>query len=272
MEHHNKQVEGTERLIRFLAAHHRLPESYDAFIYRCQLVQGEALKCAVEHWRRRKFKTAGSLFWQLNDCWPVSSWSVIDSALRPKAAYYFVKRFYAPLLVTIQKEREGVRVWVTNDLLERVSATLAVSLRSFDGRRTRLVRKRIIVPANASVSLSRIDLPGSLDRSTQYVHARLTAGGSVVSENRFFFEEPKHLLLPPTRVVVTIFHDTDGTPVARLKAWGFAKGVHLEIDGKDSVFEDNYFDIDAGASKEVRLGRGISLSKAQRSLRVRWLQ
>src|SRR3970282_437349 len=96
-------------------------------------VQAEALKTAAEHWRRRKFKTAGVLFWQLNDCWPVSSWAVIDSALRPKAAYYYAKNFFAPVLVSFRKGAGTIEVWGTNDTLEPVSGVLDISLRSFDG-------------------------------------------------------------------------------------------------------------------------------------------
>ncbi|MFA6457483.1 MAG: sugar-binding domain-containing protein, partial [Bacteroidota bacterium] len=91
-EHHNKQVEGPERLFRFQSAHYQVGKNFNDFVFRAQLVQANALKTAVEHWRRRKFNTAGTLFWQLNDCWPVSSWAVIDSGLRPKAAYFYAKR------------------------------------------------------------------------------------------------------------------------------------------------------------------------------------
>jgi beta-galactosidase/beta-glucuronidase len=115
MEHHNKQVEGTERLIRFVAAHHRLPRDLAEFVDRGQLVQAEALKCAAEHWRRRKYLTAGVLFWQLNDCWPVTSWSVIDSRMRPKAAWYYARRFFAPLLVSFRRRPAAPEVWITSD-------------------------------------------------------------------------------------------------------------------------------------------------------------
>ena len=89
MEHHNKQVEGPERLFRFMAAHFTVPADWESYFHTGQLLQAEALRCAVEHWRRRKYRTAGALFWQLNDCWPVTSWAVIDSDLRPKAALSF---------------------------------------------------------------------------------------------------------------------------------------------------------------------------------------
>lgn len=161
-EHHNKLTEGTERLFRFQAAHYTVGTELDDFIYKGQLVQAEALKTAVEHWRRRKFKTAGSLFWQLNDCWPVSSWAVIDSALRPKAAYYYAKKFFAPILVSLKKRQDGLEVWVTNDLLSPVVGELEVSLRSFDGAVAWSKRSHAIIARNASRAVIRIGVPDTI--------------------------------------------------------------------------------------------------------------
>jgi beta-mannosidase len=150
MEHHNKQIEGPERLMRFVSAHHRVETEWRRFTYLAQLVQAEALKTAVEHWRRRKFKTAGALFWQINDCWPVASWSVIDSGLRPKAGYFYAKRFFAPLLVSLRPAGPAVEVWVTNDLPRAARGTVNVSRRTFAGGVAWERECPVSVPANSS--------------------------------------------------------------------------------------------------------------------------
>ena len=134
-----------------MAAHHRLPDSLADFVMKGQLVQGEALKRAAEHWRRRKYGTAGVLFWQLNDCWPVNSWSVIDSRLRPKAAYYFARRFFAPLLASFRRSALGVEVWATSDLPVPVGGTLDVSLVSFEGKK--VLRRRDVLRLKADSSV-----------------------------------------------------------------------------------------------------------------------
>ncbi len=77
MLNHNKQVEGTERLLKFINAHYGLVSEFDSIVYLTQLNQAEAIKTGVEHWRSRKYKTAGTLYWQINDSWPVFSWSCI---------------------------------------------------------------------------------------------------------------------------------------------------------------------------------------------------
>ncbi|MGE5429954.1 MAG: glycoside hydrolase family 2 protein, partial [Syntrophomonadaceae bacterium] len=109
-EFHNKQVEGPERLYRFLSAHLPIREDIKDFIYLTQLNQALALKECLEHWRSRYPHTNGSVIWQLNDCWPVSSWALIDSALRPKLAYYFVKHVFRKQAVAFTKNSPGIMV------------------------------------------------------------------------------------------------------------------------------------------------------------------
>lgn len=109
-EFHNKQIEGTERIFRFLSGHLPIRFKWDDFIYLSQLNQGFALKTCVEHWRSRWPDTAGSIIWQLNDCWPATSWSLIDYKLEPKIAYYFVKRAFAPVFVYFKDNDKDITI------------------------------------------------------------------------------------------------------------------------------------------------------------------
>jgi beta-mannosidase len=254
-EHHNKLTEGTERLFRFQAAHYTVGTELDDFIYKGQLVQAEALKTAVEHWRRRKFKTAGSLFWQLNDCWPVSSWAVIDSALRPKAAYYYAKKFFAPILVSFKKKKDGLEVWITNDLLSPVVGELEVSLRSFDGAVAWSKRSQAVIARNASRALIRIGVPeyDQSDSSQSYLLAQFKVGGEVRSENRFFLCEPKHMQRQAPTIRMELDKVGSNTYSMTISSTKFVKGTCIEIEGEDVEVDDNCFDVDAGISKRVRI-------------------
>jgi beta-mannosidase len=272
MEHHNKQVEGTERLFRFQAAHYRLAGSFDGFVYKGQLVEAEALKFAVEHWRRRKFRTAGSLFWQLNDCWPVSSWSVIDSALRPKAAYFYSKRFFAPLLVSLKQTSNGIEVWGTSDLLRPVSGRLTVGLISFKGKRVWKKTFSVTISANSSRRLMAID-PKSYagtDLRTHYLHATLESGEEA-SENRFFFVEPKHMELPLPVVSAIVRRVRPGLFRIALNSRTFAKNVRLELPGTDARFSDNYVDLDARRTRKILVTCSETLGEVKQRLTVRSL-
>jgi beta-mannosidase len=118
-EFHNKQVEGPERLYRFLSGHLPVVSDADDFIYLTQLNQALALKTCLEHWRLRRPKTSGTIIWQLNDCWPVTSWSLIDYALRLKLAYYWVKQSFGDVLPVLVEGPEGIQL-VVDHLADRV--------------------------------------------------------------------------------------------------------------------------------------------------------
>lgn len=254
LEHHNKQVEGPERLIRFMAAHHRLPGTLGEFVLMGQIVQGEALKRAAEHWRRRKYGTAGVLFWQLNDCWPVTSWSVIDSSLRPKAAYYFARRFFAPLLASIRKGEAGAEIWVTSDIPFPVRGTLEVALVSLAGRTVLDESRTLRLAADSSAPFMTVawkDL-NDHDPKRHYLRARFTAEDGPSSENRFYFAEPKHIELPDPGLTWTVGRTGRAGFEVTLRARKLARYVRLEVKGSDVMFDDNVFDMDGGSVKTVR--------------------
>jgi beta-mannosidase len=274
LEHHNKQVEGTERLIRFIASHHRLPETLEDFVMKGQLVQGEALKCAAEHWRRRKYGTAGVLFWQLNDCWPVNSWSVIDSRLRPKAAYYFARRFFSPVLVSIRRTVAGLEVWVTSDLPVPLRGTLEVSLVSFGGK-TVLKKKdllRMKSDASARVRTVKWEILRAFDLRQYYLLVRFAAENGLLSENRHYFVEPKHIDLPDPGLSWSVARTGGMSFAVTLRAKKLARDVCLEVEGADVEFDDNLFDIDGGSTKTVYCRSEISPWLLRRRLIVRSLR
>lgn len=140
---HNKKAEGQERILHFINAHFGLTNDFDAFTYLSQLDQAEAVKFGVEHWRARKYRTAGTLYWQFNDSWPVFSWSSVDYFKRPKALYYYTKRFYADILPVVRYEPSDktVSVMVVNDRYEDTAA--AVLLEAWDTGGTKIWEKKI---------------------------------------------------------------------------------------------------------------------------------
>lgn len=254
IEHHNKQVEGQERLFRFQSAHYIVGRNFDDFVYRGQLVQANALKTAVEHWRRRKFNTAGALFWQLNDCWPVSSWSVIDSGLRKKAAYYYSKRFFAPVLISLKQTGDNIEVWGSNDSFENASGFILLKICSFAGDVYFQMEKKVALKANTSAKLYGLpvrkeDREKAFDR---YVAVYFSTNEKVISENRLFFAEPKYLHLPIPKFTVTVNMTSVKRFEISVRADRFAKDVSLEIKDHDADFSDNYFDLDATTEKIIQ--------------------
>jgi beta-mannosidase len=274
IEHHNKQVEGQERLFRFQAGHYTVGKNFNDFVYKGQLVQANALKVAVEHWRRRKFNTAGALYWQLNDCWPVSSWAVIDSGLRPKAAYFYTKRFFAKVLISIKKNGNNIEVWGTNDSLDRFKGMLQVQQLSFTGEKKFSNDIEVTLKPNSSSKVFEMQY-NSNDATIHfesYIVAQLLSDGYVINENRFFFAEPKHLHLPAPRLMCKILEKHKDSYRISIQTDLFAKDVRIEIDGCDAEFNDNYFDMEAGGLKIIQCNAPQSVKNIERKIMITSLQ
>ena len=273
MEHHNKQVEGPERLFRFMAAHFTLPADWASFFHTGQLMQAEALRCAVEHWRRRKYRTAGALFWQLNDCWPVTSWSVIDSDLRPKASYHFARRFFAPTLISFAERDGQVEVWGTHDGTEDIEGRLAVRIRTLKG--VLVWRESVSVAMKADSSQVVCVIPAAVlqkaDPSAVSITAELVHGSRHIAGNRHFLREIKHLQLPTARVAVSVKVVARGVYRARVRTNAFAIGVALSMERGEAEFRDNWFTLDAGETREVEFTSTLSPVAVRRAIRVRAL-
>ena len=272
LEFHNKQVDGQERLFRFLAGHVRMPESFDDFIFKSQLVQGEALKTCIEHWRRCKFRTAGSIIWQLNDCWPASSWSLIDSESTPKAAYFYTRRAFGPILVSFSQHGDSLEVWITNDTLESHATLVRITTLSFDGHLLFEEEVQADVPANCSFKAHSLNLKQlHLDKSCHYLKAELWAGDELFSENRHFFKRFKHLDLPKPVFEKAICDVNSDTAVLHLRSSCFAKSVRVAIAEPCQV-QDNWFDLDANAEKQIKISFLVGSLLTDESIEISSLQ
>ncbi|MEK7728707.1 MAG: glycoside hydrolase family 2 protein, partial [candidate division KSB1 bacterium] len=254
-EHHNKQVEGSERLHRFLAGYVKTPRDFDDFIYKTQIVQAEALKTMVEHWRREKFHTAGTLFWQLNDCWPVSSWAVIDSELQPKAAYWYARRFFAPVLLSFKPAAKFVEIWATNDTLATLEAELAFEVLCFSGKISFARREPVFIPANTSLRLVALAVDELLELNPrqQYLRGRLIENGHGVAENRYFFRRFKHLELENPTLDCKLEKIDGGDWRVKVKTDRFVKDLALLSPSFGVILADNFFDLEAEGEATIAI-------------------
>ena len=244
MTHHNKGEFGTEKLYGYLAGYFRVPADFEDCVYLMQLSQGEAVKTAVEHWRARKFRTAGTLFWQINDCWPVTSWSCVDYEGRPKALYHYARRFFAPVLPVVLRADGGLSVSVVNDRPEPFAGTLVCGMADLEGADVWTADVAVELPANAVREVvARADSElGLSDPARQFFWCRLIEGREEVSANSWFFMPYKHVDFPSVDWEVSVAdvggHSFDIT----LESSAFARGVWLRMEGMEADFEENFFD------------------------------
>ncbi|MFA0745259.1 MAG: hypothetical protein LASZOEIN_002069 [Candidatus Fervidibacter sp.] len=255
MEHHDKMADGIQRIYRYMANHFKVPGDFPEWVFVAQLLQGEALKTGITHWRRRKFKTSGALFWQLNDCWQVVSWSVLDYFGRPKMGYYFAKRAFSPLLVTIAPTSPP-SVWVVNDYLEPIQGEIVVKVQDICGNVIWQHRESLSVEPNSSRQVMTVNLPKNFDPCKHLVSAEFYLSGDKgepVSYDALFLAPYKHILLPEADVAVEI----EGSGEAfTLRACSdvFVKGLWFWVEGDpDTIFSDNAFDLLPGMRRQISL-------------------
>jgi beta-mannosidase len=248
--HNNKFEKGTnqEALKRYWQPADEM--SLAEYLRASQTIQAEALKFALEHWRRRKFSTAGALFWMYADCWGEVGWTIVDYYLNRKPSYYAVRRAFAPVLASLQEGPDGVTVWLVNDGRAPVPGELRCG---WVNVRTGEMTEQVVqaeAPANGAAQVERLPFPAG-DREAWMAYARFTGGGKLLSSNRHFLAgfQFNRLGLPAVRVRKRI---VEGGKALEVATDGFAWQVHLDAPRGIHV-EDNDFDLLPGEARRVRV-------------------
>ena len=231
-----------------------LPDSLEQYITFSQIAQAEGLKFGVEHFRRRKPHCSGTLVWQLDDCWPVLSWSVLDYYGFGKASYYYLRRAYAPVLASFKPSAEGgLELWMTNDTLADLRDTAVVHLATFDGHVVWDGTREFHVPAGASRAVACWppgELAGGPDR-----YVRVGSSNGLFAPNRYFFAAIKDLVRQPgaPRMDVKAAGPREARVTLRAPADHYVYFAHLTSPSESTHVSDNYFDLEPGESREVRV-------------------
>ncbi|HQF71186.1 MAG TPA: glycoside hydrolase family 2 protein, partial [Promineifilum sp.] len=225
------------------------------------------------HWRRHRDRVAGTLYWQLNDCWPVASWSSLDYFGRWKALHYAARRFYAPVLLSIEDDPPRQAISVTNDRPERWDGCARWSLETLDGAVLAAGEEPVAAAPLATTTVKALDLVAHVTeanrRSLVFV-AELWRDEQPVARQTAFFAVTKHLELADPRIAATCAGDGAGLRIT-LRGRSLARLVEVSLDGADVVFSDNYFDLPAGRAVTVScpLPAGWDGQRAAAALRVR---
>ncbi len=267
LDHHNKD-NPKDKGDALMAGTTGLPQTLEEYIDFSMIAQAEGLKFGIEHYRRRKPHCSGTLLWQLNDCWPVLSWSVIDYYGFGKAGYFYVRRAYAPILASFRPAEDGgLELWITSDRLEDLTDFVTVRLATFGGDTLHEETLEVSIPANSSHMVARWpadEMPGGPDR-----YAAVRSAGGLFPANRHFFAMIKDLARTPAEPEVRIAAADEHTLHVTLTAPAYTYFVHLIVPDEDTRYSDNYFDLEPGET------RTIAVSNAARPLTpdmlaVRW--
>ena len=276
MERHQRNQAANGKILSYLSQTFRYPNSFDDLLYASQLMQAEAIRYGVEHWRRNRGRCMGAIIWQLNDIWPVASWASIDYYGRWKALHYAAKRFFAPVMVSAEEEGElsqnpkineyhpaplekSFRLNVCNETLRDVTGEVVWALRTPDGAIVRQNQQTLTIPAMSAKWLDKVDCADA-SLTGHYVSFAFVVDDVAVSEGTCIFCAPKHFEFVDPRLTVETRGDT-----LVVTSHAYAKQVWLESEDADLLLDDNAFDMNPG-TKVVRVVKGTAEKVRVRSV------
>ena len=261
---HQKCMSGNQKILYYIAASYRLPRRFADMVYLSQITQADCVAYATEHWRRNRGCCNGSLYWQLNDTWPVTSWSSIEYSGRAKALQYYARRFNAPVSVSIDDDRGVTKIYVLNDTLEGRGLTLAEQLMDFNGRVLCSSERPVEAPPLSARAVTDVH-----ERDRRCVlRVQLKDGCLLLSERTLLFDKEKHLDLP--RCGFTSWVEVkDGVACVTVRSDKFARAVCVVSGLLPGNFSDNYIDLFPGEPVTLTVdANGADAGEIQASLRL----
>ena len=245
---------------------------FEKFLYMGQVMQGDAIKIAVEAHRRNMPFCQGSLYWQHNDCWPVASWSSRDYYGRWKAMHYFARHFFDKYLLSAFPRDGRLKVFVVSDNQAPTKAELKVEVMTLSGKIVKSFSKQVVVPANTSTVMvdEAIEAITAGEKAENLVIASsLKVGDKLYTNNNYFVKQGE--LNFPTCKISTKVEKCEGGVVVTVSTDNFARAVYLSIEDIDNFFEENFFDLLPGTSRTVKVKTALSAEAFEKQLKVEHL-
>ncbi|HMD17231.1 MAG TPA: glycoside hydrolase family 2 protein [Terriglobales bacterium] len=277
MQAHQKNKGGNERILTYMLREYREPKDFASFVYLSQVQQAEIIKIGAEHLRRQRPRTMGSLYWQLNDCWPVASWASIDYFGRWKALHYYARRFYDDVLVSPYLHDDKVDVYVVSDNLKPFAGTIHTRLLDFSGKALLDQTKDIQAPAQSSaiyMTFDKADLAAKADLRGSFLVVDLEVAGKSVSRNLIFFDVTHNLQLPVMpKIEATLSpggkdNNKDKDYTITLQSPKLARGVYISFGDLDVESSDNYFDLLPGEPATITLKSAATIDQLRGALKI----
>ncbi len=260
MEKHQRNQSANGKIMNYMEQTFLYPNNFDTTLYASQLLQAEAMRYGVEHFRRNRGRCMGTIIWQLNDCWPVASWAMIDYAGRWKAVQYYAKRFFAPLMLSCEEEgiltqdtnvnaepyelKKSIRLCVSNESMRERHTSVRWQLRDASGCVKESREESLDVPALESRWLERVPMQHAETRR-DYVSYELLENGEVVSAGSVLFCAPKHFEFSDPHLRVEAVGDDE----LLVTADAYAKSVEIRNADDTMLLSDNYFDMNPGTRR-----------------------
>ncbi len=270
MKAHQRSSIGNETIAKYMEGNFNEPKDFENFLYVSQMLQAEGMKIAMEAHRVKKPYNMGSLIWQLNDCWPVASWSSIDYYGRWKALHYYTKRAFNDIIVTFEAKNDEIKIHAVTDRYEELKAKLIIELIGLDGKKIHSEEKKFRVKANSSKEIwkgSKKILLKKQQKDEVYLKAKIVTDENVIAENHFIFVTYKELDLDIPDIKYD-FKKTGGKLFVKLVSNKTAFGVCFDSGDLNLQFSDNYFTLYPRESKLIEIMGDVAAHEIRNKLTV----
>ncbi len=285
MKNHQKNIAGNKKIMKYMRRRFSIPVKFEQQVILSQITQAEAIEYGVEHWRRNRndFHCMGTLYWQLNDCWPVASWSSLDYFGRWKALHYFAKRFYQPLFPSVKEGVNEAEFWVTNDL--KISREVKLEWKIFhsDGSLLMNGSYNSIIPPCGSVKVGIVDV-GSINREkikrqNNIIFFSLkdkNNNGKVIFQGFRLFDAPKRFSLKDPKISYSFTEVEEIGANSKkykleIKTEHIALYVFIDSDDIDFIASDNFFSMEPNESRIIILSQ-VKLVNSKKKKKTREFQ
>jgi len=270
---HQRHPRGNQLVREYMLREYAQPKDFESFLYVSQVLQAEGIRIGAEHLRRIMPHNMGSLYWQINDCWPVASWSSIDYYGRWKALQYYARRFYSDLLISPTVQNGYLKLFVVSDRLRAVPGKIRVTLMTLDGATLKTFVRDVNVAPLTSRSYLDLRVPellSGIDEKNVVVYCELLVNEKTVSRHDYFFAPFKELKFSKPGITSEVVRTGSGFTI-KLSSDKFAKAVYLAVPEHDGFFSDNYFNLAPGREMtvEFRSHVPLSLEEFRQRLQVR---
>ncbi|RAK07882.1 beta-mannosidase [Halanaerobium saccharolyticum] len=278
MEHHQRSGIGNTTIMQYMLDWFKLPEGFENILWTSQILQGLGIKYAVENWRRNMPRAMGTLYWQLNDNWPVASWSSLDYHGRWKALHYMAKKFYAPIIISGIENNEdaAVEIHVTSDKFENIKGQVNWQLRDVSGQLILENSFETEIKAESNQLLRTLELQ---DYVNQYgirdlmLWLELEVDGEIIADNFVSFAKPKHMQLKNPRIKAEVEAINEQKFSISCKSQNTALWTWLELKDIEADFTDNFFHLYPGRkiNLEIKTYKKMSAAEVKEKLKIRSL-
>jgi beta-mannosidase len=271
---HQRSGIGNLRIRQYMEADYQVPADFEQLLYVGQVLQAGAIRTAIEAHRGDMPFCMGTLYWQLNDVWPVASWSSIDYFGRWKALHYAVREAFKPTVLIVTGGPDSLEAIVASDIDENRPVKAEFQLKDFSGNvlwskeQNQEMRSGAVTPL---LSVSLPDLLTDYDPRTVFLESRLIDSGELLDIDLFYFVPSKDLQLEDPNIETNV-RENGQSYLVTVRTANLAKNVYFSAEGFTGQFSDNYSDLIPGSVYELTFPKELSLEEFKRSLKVTHLQ